>query len=197
MSDFNPPTTTLFSYADAAASAVASVTYDATHGYSLAKTDGGAASTERAIFQGKAVAAGTWDATMKFDFSPVVNNEFARFGLGITNSTSHKLTFVGMNMQGGTPELTVMEYTNMGTFNTAPFSQGVIGEIPEWFRISWDGTNYTFKVSFDNSITWVTLATLSAASTFTADHIGAVVETFGTLTIHPTLVALYYHDPDF
>ena len=196
--DFNPPTTTLFSFAAAAASATVSINYDSLRGYSIQKSDAGAASTDRLVFQGKAVPASTpWTATMKIDTRVVGSGDFDRIGISLYDTVSGKLLLHGINFQGGTIDLTTMYFTALGTFSASPYSQAVVGTLPQWFRVSFDGTTYTFAISFDGNITWVTVASLAAASYFTANKVGIALETFAVPVIKPTALILYYNDPDF
>lgn len=196
----HPPTTTLFSLA-ANGSSVSSVATDAPGwGYSMVTGDGGVSSADRARFRGKAVpTAGTWDATMQLRPGPMANGDFQRFGLGIYNNSSGKMAFVGLNNQGGTYNIEVMEWTDLNTFSAAPFTATVTqAGWPDWFRISWNGTSYIFKVSYDHGATYQVLATVSAASLFTATHVGAVLQTFTTITVQPASMLIpYYSDPDF
>jgi hypothetical protein len=194
--DFNPPTTGLFSYAAAASGGTVSANYDSARGYSFAKTDAG--SSDRAVFQGKAVPVSTpWTATMRVQMSPALASEYARVGIGLYNSSSGKLLLCGTALNGGVIDLTVMYFTALATYSSSPLSSAILGKIPVWLQVSFDGTTYTFSASFDENITWVTLATMLAATYFTADKIGIAIETFGTATIKPTALITYYHDPDF
>jgi len=194
-----PPTTSLFSFTANATSATQSATYDAGKGLSVSKTDAGASSTDRAIFNGKAVPVSTpWTATGKIRVSPSLATEFVRAGLAIYNSSSGKLLFVGINNQSGAAHLVVMYFTALGTFSSSPYDKTILPiNVPLWYRITDDGTNNLFYISFDDGVTFTLVATCSRASFFTADKVGVAIETFGAITVTPAMLVPHYDDPDF
>ena len=197
----HPPTPTLFSFSAKASGVTDSVTYDADRGYSIARTDTGVGGIETVDFRGKAVPAGSsWTATAKVVLGPPpTGGVFYREGIAIHESATGKSLFLGINHQAGSPFLAVYFFNSLTSFGSGPYSVAICQEdLPELFRISYDGTNYTFATSYDNMVTWTTLATLAKSSFFTADKIGAFVECFqGSTFPLPTMSIPYYSDPDF
>jgi hypothetical protein len=196
----NPPSSTLFSYVVGAFGVTTSTAFDAVRGTSIMRTDSGG-SGEHAFFRGKAVPASTpWTATMRFRTPGVTTaGEYNRCGLSLYDTVSGKLFILGVNTQGTAPAIMLQYFTSLTTYSSTLFADTIVGENPEWFQISFDGTTYTFQISYDNAITWVTVATALASSYFTANKVGAAIETFGTISANPPIPQMlipYYNDPD-
>jgi hypothetical protein len=120
----------------------------------------------------------------------------------VHDSSTKKTIMVGLDDAAGQYNRAVVFYYNdMGSFNAAPFvaadsSFGPHGwpNDPEWFQIVNNGTQYVCQVSFDNRITWTTVATLTISSYFTADKVGFLLNTFGGGQSLSNLVSVPFYD---
>jgi hypothetical protein len=198
--DIRPPTTAQFSYTANGTSVTQSATYDSARGLSVQRTDSPSAGQNRACFRGKAVPASTWTATMRVKHGPARNNNYQRSGFALFESATNKMAVVGVSYENGVLQLEVSTWTDLNTFGSIVYgNSAVVGNMPEFFRIVWNGTNYQFQVSFDESITWTTLYTAAATALFTtaADKIGVAVGTYQSIDLAPaTANVKYYADPD-
>jgi hypothetical protein len=201
--DLHPPSTSLFSYTANGTGVTQSQTYNALRGLSVKRTDAGTASADRVGFIGKAVPGSTpWTATAKIEIAPTLSTEFHRIGMAIHESATGKVIYVGHNTQGSANgvKLTCYYYSSLTAFGSAPGSFDKLYTLqnpPQWFRISYDGTTYTFSISFDDGVTFTSVATALSASFFTADKIGVAMASFGAITTVPMALVRYWDDPDF
>lgn len=197
--DIHVPDLTLFSTTANGTGVTQANTFAADFGLCLTRTDTGTGGSERAAFLGKNVPASTpWTATARIKGS-IQPSSYLRYGLAVYDGT--KLTVLAIhNFNGSSLSVALMRFTDLDTFNTTTafqdFTPGT--PYPEWFRINFDGTNYTFQISLTNSLSWLTIGTLAAAAIGTATKIGLAVESFGAITANwGNATLLYYDDPDF
>lgn len=199
MTDFNPPTPTLFNYTAAASGVVESVNYNAALGYSTQRSDGGTGGADKGLFRGKAVPASTWTALLRARPFPAGAGDRVRTGLAVYESSTGKIAWVGLNQSVGLLYLSVLYATSLTTYGTEAFAQSIIGAVPNYFKIEYNGTNYLFSASFDEGLSFTQLASIAKTTLFTteADKIGLYVETFGTAVLPPGLFVTSYQDPDY
>lgn len=180
----NPPNLTTFNYEVLASGVTVSTSYVASKGLSVRRTDttGG----DVASFRGTAVPGTTpWSATAQVR---ILNgsNAYFRGGIGLYDSVSTKGMLNTYNTQNTSPNAMAF-YMGAGLSGFTSTIGSVIGlanygpALFEWFRISFDGTTYTFGISIDGG-TFFTLGTATAASYFTATHVGLVSESYGGLS---------------
>lgn len=198
------PTTTLFSYS-ANGTGVTTTAANGTNIYSAYRTDTGAAA-ERVGFIGKAVPAGSsWDATMAFWTPYGGRDSKVRIAFCFYESATGKNIGTYYWSELGAPQLAVIYRGSLDSFTGSTYGVNIFGgRQPFFFRGSYDGTNYTMKISYDFMSSWVTVATMAKATYFTtaADKVGLCLASAATFT---TLVAqtdfrmdiFYYADPDF
>lgn len=195
-----PPNTTLLSQQFLGTGATMSVT-NSPKVFSLKRTDTGVSAADRMAIQAKNVPSGSWTSTLGF-WSPVFGRATNfRTGLTIYESATGKAISISVNSAAGSPNTLLLYYASgLSSGSTVVYtSANTFGGAFPWFhRISYDGTNYTFQLSYDFMTTWVTIATLAKASYFTADKIGIGLESFSTFTADTFIVPVfYYSDPDF
>jgi hypothetical protein len=201
--DIKPPSTALFNYSANGTGVTQAATYNAVRGFVLERTDA-LSGGDHAAFRGKAVPSGNWEAIAKIETGPIGGSDFIRWGLAIHNSANKDTIMAGIDLAGGSPLMRSVRFNALDNYTAAlgtyPASGSMGGwiEFPKWFKISWDGTNYTFYVSLDDAITWRQLYQATAASLFTATHIGLVMQHFNGRVIGEwKLNCRYYSDPDF
>ena len=204
MADFNPPTSTLFSFQALGSGTGLSISFDASKGYSIVRTDTGVTGADLGAFQGKAVpAGGSWTAKMKFKpFTAGAANDRHRIGLAVYESATGKIMWVGFNYSEGTRIISAIHTTSLNSFGTTDLAVSYVGRTPDYVAITWNGTSYLMKMSFDGGITYVTLATVAATTAFTtaADKIGIYINGFtnsAPFHFQPGALIDYYNDPDF
>jgi hypothetical protein len=194
-----PPDTTLFSFTANGTAVTQSSSYDAKLGLSFGRTDSGVGGAERAAFLGKAVPASTpWTATAKLKIPAGITTPHINAGMSLYNSGTGKIIVFGNQNLAGVIKSFVSYFTNLNTFNSDIKVLTISAQqLPEWFRISFDGTTYTFSISYDDGITWDTFTTALAASFFTADKIGVAIETFDSVAnLKPKMLVQHWDDPD-
>jgi len=175
---FSPPSTSTLSQSYEDAGKPATITYDASFGYSMAKA-GGATSTDSVAFRGQAVPGSTpWTITARFWAN--ARSTSARIGLGLTNGTAFSSIKLGSDNASinTAPLITTQRHTNTTTFSaTIGTNRSVDNRGPVWFRITDNGTNNIFEYSFDG-IFWITHLTEARATYLTATHVGIISSSF-------------------
>ena len=126
----------------------------------------------------KSAPSTPYTITAYFDRFPERGN-FDGLGLIFRDSGSGKFSFLGgiFNTFGGGNLLTVNSYSSVTAVNAALYSHdidalGQAGKEPYWLRITDDGTDRKYYVSFDNGIDWELLYTEGRTTYFTADQVG-------------------------
>ncbi len=192
---YAPPPATQFSYTDVASGAGISSTFSNTKGLSVYRTDTGGSGEELAILA-KATHSGTsWTATAAMKHLELGGTTM-RTGFVLTESATHKAAMISVENYAGTPQLVVIEYSNMTTVVTNTYIQALGPDLPEWFQIVKTANNaYEFQVSLDRGITWTTVYTLTSFFTTDADHIGFGLASTASFTSLGVLVE-YFNDPD-
>ena len=196
-----PPNLTIFPF-EALGTGVTISKAEGATAFGMVRTDGGVGAVERIAFRGKAVpAGGAWDATMAFWPTPIGGTAKARSGLALHESATGKTLALWHDTESGTPQIFIFSYTDLNTISAVVLSGPVlqVGTFPVHFRVSYDGTNYIFKVSYDFMASWEVLATLAKATYFTtaADKVGLGLDTGNVQTAGTCRAAVfYYNDPD-
>jgi hypothetical protein len=110
-----------------------------------------------------------------------VGGAYNRIGLGLYDNVSGKMILFGVTGSGPNG-VTLFYMSGLSTYSSTIAYQPLYGMFPEWFRVSFDGTTYTFSYSFDNS-QWYVMSTAAAASYLTATHIGMGMESYNTFNV--------------
>lgn len=202
--DFHPPDTSLFSMTNLGTSVTVDATYSAAKGLTVRRTDGGSSSADRLGFVGKAVPSGTWTAEMAFEWPALGgSNIYNRIGLTLVENGTGKWVQAKVGVDNSTTASIQVQYsTGLSSGTSSSGSAYVLNGPPTRvrFKCVYDGTNYTFTVSLDDGITYLTLATMAKATYFTtaADRIGIGLQSFTTFTANAFQARItYYSDPDF
>ena len=190
-----PPTTALFSTSFTSASATMSTTYDRGLGLSIVATDGGASSSDRNRILAKAVpAGGNWTAIFRNTVSAALGG---RVGVAIVEqSTGKNITFV---INSFNDVVALYYWSALATFSSSLGTSTLKSAVMDvWFKVTYDGTNYTFYISYDG-LSWSSGIQALAATYFTATHIGLCIETFTTISNMEVIsnCCQYYSDPDY
>jgi hypothetical protein len=191
-----PPSTALFTYTANGVGAGLIATLDSVKGLSVMRTDTGPGNDIASVFCKNVPSGSPWTVTAKVK-TVMHNGAYVRGGLCLHNSTSKKTMIFGIFNFAGTTQLGVFYMSDLNTFSSGGYSANLppAQGLPEWFKISWDGTNYTFAASFDDGISYTTLATLAASSYFTADKVGFGIEAYQSF-VAAGVLCKYYNDPD-
>lgn len=154
--------------------------------------------TDVGVFRGKAIPASTWTATAQIKFGVGDTSDTTRRGMALYNSSSHKFTILGISNDN---KLLVIEFTDLNTFSSTAQSiamAAAMGIVVEWFQINFDGTNYSFRVSSDEGVTYTEIANVTAAAIGTPTHIGFGLQSFGSFRSGFCNISVpNYTDPDF
>lgn len=193
----HPPTNALFSVTANGTGGTQASTDSSTLGWSFRRTDTGSGGTDVGCFRGKTIPASTWTATAKIIFGAGDTSDTTRRGMALYNSTSHKLTILGYSNDA---HLLVIEFTDLNTFSSTAQSIAMAPgpDLPSWYQINFDGTNYSFRVSTDGGTTFTEIANVTASSIGTPTHIGMALQSFSTFRSGFNSIAVpNYTDPDF
>jgi hypothetical protein len=176
----SPPTPTQFSTTVTAAGTTVASVYTAALAYTFYRTDAGSNNNDRASFAGAAVPVSTpWTVRMQVRAN-VLEGQNNRAGVGIYDTGSGKSILFGMSASSSGPYLVGIYFSSLTNLSSAPLSQSLNNQpVPEWFKITFDGTTYTFYFSYDNNF-WYQAFTATAASYFTATHIGVEIESYNS-----------------
>lgn len=179
----NAPSQDFLNVPIASTLAVATISRDQDLGYTLEKTDLGAATTHRILFQGQTIPEGyvSWKLETKLNFR-VLGTTVSSMGIALRESTTEKIVALVSNVASITDRsLQVRYYTDLNTLGSTPLSVATYALLPgAWFRISCDGTNYVYSYSSDG-LTWVQIYTALKTAGFTtaADQIGLFNADYG------------------
>lgn len=118
----------------------------------------------------KAVPGTTpWTIDAKFNPS-FTNTNHLGFGFFLRNSGSGRL--VSFHMEGAGNNATINFWNSATSFDSNHLG------LPMWpnmfYRIGFDGTDYTFFIS-SNNVAWFQVATIAASAWITADQIGIAI----------------------
>lgn len=196
--NFKPPKLDAFIYSVRGTGANMGISFEPAVGYGLYVTDYSAPSEERTRFRGKAVPADTWTAIMRI--KPIIWKvdpaQVYRVGMGIIDDATKRHLMVCFSDNATDRRVSVIDMTDLNTLGSELAYQAIgSGEIPEWFKVVFNGVNYAFSFS-PNGIYWFALTSAAIADYFTATHIGAVIET--NVSAYSPLFATisYYSDGD-
>jgi hypothetical protein len=161
---------------DSAGTAV--VTPFASFGFTMrqAATSG----THLSLF-GRAVPAGTpWSVTIGVRMVAKPNLNFFNAGLYLRKSGNAKLLTIGGSMRAGSMPITVTKWNSATSFSADQYTGTTNGALvvqPLWYRVTWDGTNYTFQISVDGlSFETIQVMTTTSWLTAVADRVGFYVD---------------------
>jgi hypothetical protein len=142
---YAPPNSSIFTFIDTAASSTPTLNDASDIGlvYSVPITT-------TLAFPGAYIAVpGTvpWTVTMRAKYAALTGS-FPGFGLFIKD-TSGKMLGLTNETRGGTPSL-LIKRLNSNISNNSNVYLKTFYQVPEWFRVTYDGVNINFYVSWDS-----------------------------------------------
>ncbi len=111
-----------------------------------------------------------------------MDEQFAHGGVHLYESGTGKIITFGSQGTTATQRVAINQFTNTTTFSSQPKAT-LCTQRPNWLKIHYDGTNYTFFWSMDG-YSWVQYGgTLAKASFFTtaATHAGFFLDAYSLL----------------
>jgi hypothetical protein len=166
-----------------------------------AKISAAVAVADKLCFGRRSVSAwgSNWSVTARVMPSSNLNSNYPGVGLFVQD-TSGKITALMVQGQSGSLKASLINFTNNTTYSATPASD-TVHDAPTWFKVSYDGTNLTFGLSYnglDYAIKQV--AATSFLGTLAYVGIGGDCHYESGPTFNPatwSVLCTHYSDPDY